>query len=145
MQQDIDGLMCEHPLSDISIAGEAVHPLPTSFHTLLQTVADMMMLLPHGSALQQMAMRCWCLRFRPADHVFLHHSHVFSNINQILSRSDSQEGEGEDSVASSSDSLPASLVCCYYYYYVAIVITSAVKSSRLQLCAKFHKAALYFT
>ncbi|XP_033631426.1 E3 ubiquitin-protein ligase MYCBP2-like isoform X2 [Asterias rubens] len=108
-QQDIDGLMCEHPLSDISIAGEAVHPLPTSFHTLLQTVADMMMLLPHGSALQQMAMRCWCLRFRPADHVFLHHSHVFSNINQILSRSDSQEGEGEDSVASSSDSLPASL------------------------------------
>ncbi|XP_038063237.1 E3 ubiquitin-protein ligase MYCBP2-like isoform X3 [Patiria miniata] len=108
-QQDFDGLMCEHPLSDITVAGEAVHPLPTAFHTLLQTVADMMMLLPHGSALQQMAMRCWCLRFRPADHVFLHHSHVFSNINQILSRSDSQEGEGEDSVASSNDSLPASL------------------------------------
>lgn len=40
--------MCEHPLSDLVIAGEAVNPLPTVFHTLLQTVADLMLLPPPG-------------------------------------------------------------------------------------------------
>ena len=44
--------MCEHPLSDITIAGEAVHPLPIVFHTFLQSVSDVMMYLPQGSALQ---------------------------------------------------------------------------------------------
>ena len=105
-------MMCEHPLSDITIAGESVHPLPSAFHNLLQTIADMMMLLPHGSALQQMAMRCWCLQFRPSDHMFLHRSHVFSNINSILSRSEDGEGEesGAASVASSNDSMTVSMV-----------------------------------
>lgn len=40
--------VCEHPLSDLVIAGEAVNPLPTVFHTLLQTVADLMLLPPPG-------------------------------------------------------------------------------------------------
>lgn len=71
--QDLRGV-CEHPLSDISIAGEAVHPLPSTFHTLLQTIADLMLLLPMGSALQQMAIRCWGLRFTQSDHMFLHRS-----------------------------------------------------------------------
>lgn len=68
--------ICEHPLSDIIIAGEAVHPLPSTFHALLQTIADLMVLLPMGSALQQMAVRCWGLRFTSADHSFLHRSQV---------------------------------------------------------------------
>ena len=51
--------LCEHPLSDITIAGSAVDPLPEVFHALLQTIADVMMYLPWGSALQQMAVRCW--------------------------------------------------------------------------------------
>lgn len=38
----------EHPLSDLVIAGEAVNPLPTVFHTLLQSVADLMLLPPPG-------------------------------------------------------------------------------------------------
>ncbi|XP_071950592.1 E3 ubiquitin-protein ligase MYCBP2-like isoform X2 [Antedon mediterranea] len=92
--QEKDNIMCEHPLSDIIIAGDAVNPLPTAFHSLLQTISDMMMQLPIGSALQQMAMRCWCLRFQPADHMFLHHSHVFSNINKILSKSEGEVDEG---------------------------------------------------
>ncbi|XP_033112056.1 E3 ubiquitin-protein ligase MYCBP2-like [Anneissia japonica] len=92
--QEKDNIMCEHPLSDIIIAGDAVNPLPTAFHTLLQTISDMMMQLPIGSALQQMAMRCWCLRFQPADHIFLHHSHVFSNINKILSKAEGEVDEG---------------------------------------------------
>jgi len=71
--QDLHGV-CEHPLSDISIAGEAVHPLPSTFHALLQTIADLMLLLPMGSALQQMAIRCWGLRFTQSDHMFLHRS-----------------------------------------------------------------------
>ena len=44
--------MCEHPLSDITIAGEAVQPLPAVFHTFLQTISDVMMHLPNGSSLQ---------------------------------------------------------------------------------------------
>nr|XP_022909947.1 E3 ubiquitin-protein ligase MYCBP2 isoform X2 [Onthophagus taurus] len=83
-----DEQICDHPLSDITIAGESVHPLPTAFHTLLQTIADLMVLLPMGSALQQMAMRCWGIKFTPADHTFLHRSQVFSNISKILSRSE---------------------------------------------------------
>jgi len=81
-------IICDHPLSDITVAGEAVTPLIAAFHAMLQTVSDVMMYLPPGSALQQMAVRCWCLRFRASDHVFLHRSHVFSNISKILSRSD---------------------------------------------------------
>lgn len=74
---DQDMNVCEHPLSDITIAGDAVHPLPSTFHTLLQTIADLMVLLPMGSALQQMAVRCWGLRFASTDHSFLHRSQVW--------------------------------------------------------------------
>jgi E3 ubiquitin-protein ligase MYCBP2 len=40
--------VCEHPLSDLVIAGEATNPLPTAFHTLLQTIADLMRLPSPG-------------------------------------------------------------------------------------------------
>ncbi|XP_013400127.1 E3 ubiquitin-protein ligase MYCBP2 [Lingula anatina] len=83
--------LCEHPQSDIVIGGEAMHPLSTAFHALLQSISDVMMFLPAGSALQQMAVRCWCLKFIQSDHQFLHKCHVFSNISQILSRSDEAE------------------------------------------------------
>lgn len=43
--------MCEHPLSDLVIAGESVNPLPTVFHTLLQTIADLMLLPPLGKCI----------------------------------------------------------------------------------------------
>ncbi|KAK0177727.1 hypothetical protein PV328_001747 [Microctonus aethiopoides] len=87
---DMSGV-CEHPLSDLVIAGEAVNPLPTAFHTLLQTIADFMLLPPPGSPLQQAAVQCWSIKFTPADHMFLHRSHVFSNISKILSRSEEEE------------------------------------------------------
>lgn len=58
----------------MGIVGQAVHPLPSTFHTLLQTVADIMVLLPMGSALQQMAVRCFGIHFTQADHTFLHRS-----------------------------------------------------------------------
>ena len=72
-------------------------PLPHAFHMLLQSIADVTMLLPLGSAVQQMAIRCFCLKFRQSDHQFLHESHVFSNISQILSKSDElmEQGNGE--------------------------------------------------
>nr|CAH7734771.1 unnamed protein product [Callosobruchus chinensis] len=88
-EQDLN--ICEHPLSDIAIAGDAVHPLGSTFHSLLQTIADLMVLLPIGSALQQMAIRCWGIRFAPSDHSFLHRSQVFSNISKILSRTEEME------------------------------------------------------
>ena len=80
--------LCEHPTSDVYIAGSAIQPLPETFHRLLQTVSDLMLLLPAGSALQQVAIRCWGIKFKSADHQFLHRSHVFSTISRILSRSD---------------------------------------------------------
>uniref|UniRef100_H3A1N3 RCR-type E3 ubiquitin transferase n=1 Tax=Latimeria chalumnae TaxID=7897 RepID=H3A1N3_LATCH len=90
-----DTRVCEHPLSDIVIAGEAAHPLPHTFHHLLQTISDLMMSLPGGSALQQMALRCWSLKFKQSDHQFLHQSNVFHHINNILSKSD--DGDSEES------------------------------------------------
>lgn len=73
--QEFPGV-CEHPLSDLSLVGESVQPLASTFHTLLQTVADLMLLLPMGSALQQIAVRCWGIRFTQADHMFLHRSYI---------------------------------------------------------------------
>lgn len=73
----------EHPLSDVSIAGDAVYPLSGTFHALLQTIADLMILLPMGSALQQIAVRCWGIRFNSSDHPFLHRSQV-CNHNIVL-------------------------------------------------------------
>ncbi|XP_034938609.1 E3 ubiquitin-protein ligase MYCBP2-like isoform X2 [Chelonus insularis] len=87
---DMSGLY-EHPLSDLTIAGEAINPLPSAFHTLLQTIADLMLLPPPGSPLQQAAVQCWGIKFTSADHMFLHRSHVFSNISKILSRSEEEE------------------------------------------------------
>lgn len=95
--------VCEHPLSDVALAGEAVYPLPNTFHTLLQTIADLMVLLPMGSALQQIAIKCWGIRFNSTDHSFLHRSQVFSNISKILSRSE----EMEDFIASLKENHPS--------------------------------------
>ncbi|XP_045068074.1 E3 ubiquitin-protein ligase MYCBP2-like isoform X1 [Coregonus clupeaformis] len=95
MEQERDLGVCEHPLSDIVIAGEAAHPLPHTFHRLLQTISDLMMSLPSGSSLQQMALRCWSLKFKQSDHQFLHQSNVFHHINNILSKSD--DGDSEES------------------------------------------------
>ncbi|XP_058885307.1 E3 ubiquitin-protein ligase MYCBP2 isoform X10 [Acipenser ruthenus] len=94
-EQEKDTRVCEHPLSDIVIAGEAAHPLPHTFHRLLQTISDLMMSLPSGSSLQQMALRCWSLKFKQSDHQFLHQSNVFHHINNILSKSD--DGDSEES------------------------------------------------
>ncbi|CAB3381481.1 Hypothetical predicted protein [Cloeon dipterum] len=100
--------VCEHPLSDLAVAGDAVRPLPSAFHSLLQAVADLMLLLPMGSALQQMAVRCWGIKFRHSDHSFLHRSHVFSNISKILSRTEEEEAfdESHHSILSTTTSGP---------------------------------------
>ncbi|XP_072332294.1 E3 ubiquitin-protein ligase MYCBP2 isoform X19 [Scyliorhinus torazame] len=95
IEQERDSGVCEHPLSDIVIAGEAAHPLPETFHRLLQTISDLIMSLPSGSSLQQMALRCWSLKFKQSDHQFLHQSNVFHHINNILSKSD--DGDSEES------------------------------------------------
>lgn len=63
---------CRHPLSDLYLAGESVNPLPQVFYQFLQTVSDLMLYLPPGSALQMMAVRCWDINFTTSDHKFLH-------------------------------------------------------------------------
>ena len=83
----------EHPMSDLSLIGGAEQVLQSSLHTLLQTISDLMRLLPLGSALQQAAITCFSLKFWPTDHPFLHQSHLFSTISKILSRGD---GDLED-------------------------------------------------
>ncbi|KAG8137645.1 hypothetical protein E2320_004878, partial [Naja naja] len=113
IEQEKDTRVCEHPLSDIVIAGEAAHPLPHTFHRLLQTISDLMMLLPSGSSLQQMALRCWSLKFKQSDHQFLHQSNVFHHINNILSKSD--DGDSEESfsisIQSGFEALNQAIVC----------------------------------
>ncbi|KAK7473506.1 hypothetical protein BaRGS_00035259, partial [Batillaria attramentaria] len=92
--------LCEHPLSDICVAGKAVAPMPEAFQGLLQSISDVMLFLPMGSPLQRMAVQCYCLRFMQSDHQFLHESHVFSNISRILSKS---EEENDDKQKAASD------------------------------------------
>jgi E3 ubiquitin-protein ligase MYCBP2 len=67
-----DNLVGEHPTSDVGLAGEGLTPLLHSFHGLLQTVSDLMQLLPMGTPLLSMAVRCWDIRFKQTDHAFLH-------------------------------------------------------------------------
>ncbi|KAH8041514.1 hypothetical protein HPB51_016959 [Rhipicephalus microplus] len=103
---------CEHPLSDMSLAGEAcLGPLRSAFHTLLQTISDLMVFLPVGSSLQQMAMQCWRLRFMPSDHAFLHRSHVFSNISRILSHTEEEATAPSElcAIAGTSASAPSDM------------------------------------
>ena len=76
----------EHPMSDLNLVGGTVKSLPSNFHVLLQTISDLMLLLPMGSALQQAAVTCFSIQFWPSDHSFLHQSQVFSTISKILSR-----------------------------------------------------------
>ncbi|VVC32964.1 Zinc finger, RING-type,Zinc finger, RING/FYVE/PHD-type,APC10/DOC domain,Galactose-binding [Cinara cedri] len=89
---------CRHPLGDLYMAGESVHPLPQVFYGFLQTVSDLMLYLPPGSALQMMAVRCWDISFSTADHMFLHRSKVFSNISKILSHSEEYQDVCDDTL-----------------------------------------------
>ncbi|KAF6200677.1 hypothetical protein GE061_005120 [Apolygus lucorum] len=123
--------VCEHPLNDMGIAGEAVHPLPSTFHDLLQSIADLMLLLPMGSALQQMAVRCWGINFTQSDHMFLHRSHVFSNISKILSRSE-EEQEDNSSLHESHASYPSQLLTSYVEGLVDLTGTIEIKASSRQ-------------
>ena len=50
--------------------------------------------LPMGSAVQRMAMQCWCLHFQSQDHSFLLQSNMFSNISKALSGTEDGEGSG---------------------------------------------------
>lgn len=78
----------EHPMTSIKMCDKIASLLTQSFHSFLQSVADLTLLLPSGSALQQLAIQCFGIKFHQTDHHFLHQSHVFGNISKILSRSD---------------------------------------------------------
>lgn len=80
----------EHPVAYTQISGRFAHLITQSLHVFLQSVADLTLHLPLGSPLQRVAIQCFGIRFRQADHQFLHSSHVFGNISKILSKSDEQ-------------------------------------------------------
>ncbi|XP_058840925.1 E3 ubiquitin-protein ligase highwire [Topomyia yanbarensis] len=82
----------EHPGSN-QFNGPLSQTLSQSLHFLLQTVADLTLLLPSGSSLQKTAVQCFGLKFKQSDHQFLHRSHVFGNISKILSKSEEQSDE----------------------------------------------------
>ncbi|KAK6627348.1 hypothetical protein RUM44_009825 [Polyplax serrata] len=101
---------CDHPLNDITFAGDAAIPLWKAFHQFLQTVADLMFLLPPSCALQTMAVRCWGLKFSQVDHGFLHRSQFFNNISKILSRSEEESDDVSVSLHESASSQHVSAV-----------------------------------
>ncbi|XP_055524898.1 E3 ubiquitin-protein ligase highwire isoform X3 [Wyeomyia smithii] len=82
----------EHPGSN-QFNGPLSQTLSQSLHYLLQTIADLTLLLPSGSSLQKTAIQCFGLKFKQSDHQFLHRSHVFGNISKILSKSEEQNEE----------------------------------------------------
>jgi E3 ubiquitin-protein ligase MYCBP2 len=96
-KEEVDLTMGEHPTEGLVTAGDGLIHLTNTFHDLLRTIADLMGELPQGSAAQQMAMRCWCLHFKPGDHTFLHRSYVFSRINQMLTHVDEDESRNNGS------------------------------------------------
>ena len=77
----IEGLF-DHPSEDISIAGEAIQPLPSIFHGLLQTVSDLMLLLPVSNAivvtLIAMFMQFWLSVFVVSQRKLYIHKSYFS-------------------------------------------------------------------
>lgn len=86
--------------------------LSLSFHNLLQTIADLTLHLPSGSDLQRISIQCFGLKFKQADHQFLHRSHVFGNISKILSRSEEQndDNESKENSISNFNNIPSSQV-----------------------------------
>lgn len=67
-----------------------------------------------GFVYQQMAVRCWCLKFQPADHQFLHECHVFSNISRILSKSEEEReenGSEPPQVRTAFKAVPVKIMC----------------------------------
>lgn len=81
----------DHPITGTKFSGHISLMVSRSLHAFLQTVADLTLLLPAGSPVQQIAVQCFGMQFRQSDHQFLHRSHVFGNISKILSRSDEQQ------------------------------------------------------
>ncbi|EDQ87112.1 uncharacterized protein MONBRDRAFT_33522 [Monosiga brevicollis MX1] len=56
------------------------------FYRFLLIVLDFMQTLPAASPLHELFLRCWAIQFRASDHSFLHRSHVFSHISDIMSK-----------------------------------------------------------
>lgn len=78
----------EHPVAISNVDDRIQNMLSQNLHMLLQSIADITLALPSGSALQRLAIQCFGIKFRPSDHLFLHNSHVFGNISKILSKSE---------------------------------------------------------
>jgi RCR-type E3 ubiquitin transferase len=78
----------EHPVAISNVDDRIQSMLSQNLHMLLQSIADITLALPSGSALQRLAIQCFGIKFRPSDHQFLHNSHVFGNISKILSKSE---------------------------------------------------------
>ncbi|CAG0891685.1 unnamed protein product [Cyprideis torosa] len=54
-------------------------------HSLFQTLIDLLLLLPTGTALQRTALACLQIQFSKLDLEFLHKNHMFSTLVAILS------------------------------------------------------------
>jgi len=78
----------DHPVAISNVDDRIQNMLSQNLHMLLQSIADITLALPSGSALQRLAIQCFGIKFRPSDHQFLHNSHVFGNISKILSKSE---------------------------------------------------------
>lgn len=98
----------EHPVSSDQI-GKIGDVQAQSLHNLLQTIAELTLMLPSGSALQKLSIQCFGIKFKASDHQFLHRSHVFGNISRILSKSEEQEENSYGSYTLESDT-PVNLI-----------------------------------
>jgi len=88
------------------------HTHTHTHYTLILTIQ-----LPMGSAVQQMAMKCWCLQFQPEDQSFLIQSNVFANISTVLS---SVEEISEEKKAKPSGQEAANKVRTSHIIYIYI-------------------------
>lgn len=90
--------VCEHPFKKVSIAGNSAEIwISNALHRLIKSISNLLPLLPMGSPLQQMAIRCFAIDFQPNDHKFLHECKLFSHISTILARSSAEDLEEQHS------------------------------------------------
>ena len=94
-------------------------------------IAMLIIQLPMGSAVQQMAMKCWCLQFQPEDQSFLIQSNVFANISTVLSNVEEVPETADKKVKPSQ---PSSEKVCGLYWASKILCVCVCVCACVRAC-----------
>lgn len=83
--------MSAHPLEGILGSEGLKVEVRKALFDLLLAVKVFMTSLPADSNLQRIALRCWSMKFQAEDHAFLHRSHIFSVVSNLVAELNNSE------------------------------------------------------